>query len=62
MHHKNDKERKVIIAYDKNENINHVMNYKSYLIYYNKDLLNLLKQHWEYKTKFHNTKQLDLDI
>jgi hypothetical protein len=62
MHHKLDKETKNVFVFDKDEDIRAVYSYKSYLRNYNSDLLKVLKEHWEYKTQYHWTDQLDLNI
>jgi hypothetical protein len=62
MHHKIDKENKMIIEYDKQDNILSAMKYKIYKDKFNLDLFKILLEHWEYKSSLHNTPQLDFNI
>lgn len=60
MHHKLDKD--VVLIYDKEDNIKEAFKLKKYKKKYNSDLVKVLLTNWEYKTKYHNTPQLDFNL
>lgn len=62
MKHKLDRESNKIIILDKDDNILKAMTTRLYLMEYNIDLFRVLQKNWAYKTKYHWTDQLDLDI
>lgn len=67
MHLKLDRENKVVISERHDNHVRAIYSIKSFLRDYCSDLLDVLKKHWEYKTKYHDynedwSVQLDLDI
>ena len=62
MHLQIDKTDKIIISRDKEWNIKEWMSYRKFKENYNCDLFDVLIKHWEYKTKYHHTTQLDFNL